>query len=114
MVGAAALNASIEMFLKIRQVHGEDAIQNRVTELAGNLAASLSSIGAVPRLPKAMQCRSGILTFSLPGVEPNEIRKCAADADVVVSCRDGGVRASIHAYNNADDLDRLIEVLKAI
>ncbi len=85
-----------------------------MTELAGSLAQSLVEIGATPRQPKAKQNQSGILTFTLPDVEPNQVRSRAAEQDVVVSCRDGGVRASIHAYNNADDLDRLVSVLKDI
>jgi selenocysteine lyase/cysteine desulfurase len=112
MVGAAALNASVELFLKVRQAHGQDAIEKRVLGLAGQLDESLRSIGASTRLPQSFQNRSGILTFEVPGVEPNQIRQRAADQEVVVSCRAGGVRASIHAYNDASDLDRLVSVVR--
>ena len=33
---------------------------------------------------------------------------------VVLSCRDGGVRAAIHAYNDEDDLERLVDVVRAM
>ncbi len=112
MIGDAALNASIEMFLAVRQMHGQDAIEQRVLELAVQLDDSLRSVGASTRLPKAVENRSSIVTFEVPGVEPNEIRRRAFGQDVVVSCRGGGVRASIHAYNNASDLDRLVAVVR--
>jgi len=112
MIGAAALNASVEMFLKVRQAHGTDAIANRVAELVGFLDQALREMGALPRLPDLPQNRSGILTFELPEVDPNEIRRRALEQEVVVSCRDGGVRASIHAYNDVSDLERLINVVR--
>jgi cysteine desulfurase/selenocysteine lyase len=113
MIGDAALNASVELFLQVRQAHGNDAIMKRVVGLADSLVQSLKAIGAKPRQPESPERRSGILTFELPGVEPNEIRSRAVRENVVVSCRDGGVRTSIHAYNNGDDLDRLIDVLQS-
>ena len=112
MIGIAALNASMELFLKILQTHGQDAIQNRVLDLVGRLDQSLRSLGALTQLPASNQNQSGILTFEVPGAEPNDIRKRAADHDVVVSCRGGGVRAAIHAYNDASDLDRLVSVVR--
>jgi selenocysteine lyase/cysteine desulfurase len=112
LVGAAALNASLELFLKILQTHGPDAIEKRVLELVRQLDESLRSVGAVTKLPSMPHNQSGILTFEVPGAEPNVIRKLAADHDVVVSCRGGGVRAAIHAYNDANDLDRLISVVR--
>ena len=99
MIGAAALNASLELFLKIRQTHGQDAIEKRVLGLVGQLDESLRSLGALTQLPASPQNQSGILTFEVPGAEPNDIRKRAADQDVVVSCRGGGVRAAIHALS---------------
>ncbi len=112
MVGAAALDASVELFLKVQQSLGPDAIGQRVIELANLLDQSLRELGAVPRLPRLPKNQSGILTFELPGLDPIEIRRQALGQKVVVSCRDGGVRTSIHAYNNESDLERLIDVLR--
>ena len=112
MVGAAALCASLEMFLKVREHHGEDAISQRVIGLVESLDEALRAAGAITRLPKLPENRSGILTFEVPGVEPSEVRKRALQEKVVVSCRDGGVRASVHAYNDADDLARLVNVVR--
>ncbi len=114
MVGAAALNASLEMFLKVRDCHGPEAIARRVTELAASLCQSLQAVGATASLPESAANRSGILKFELPGVEPADFRRQALQQDVVVSCRGGGVRASIHAYNDAGDLERLVDVVRQI
>jgi selenocysteine lyase/cysteine desulfurase len=112
MVGNLALSASLDLFLSIRSLLPADAISSRVIELASQLDQSLQRLGAKTRLPVADSNRSGIVTFELPGVEPNEIRRLAAERNVVVSCRDGGVRASIHAYNHQDDLSRLVAVVQ--
>lgn len=111
MVGITALAASVEMFCRVREVHGDDAISRRVINLAETLDGSLRKLGVHTRLPADEAHRSGILTFNVPDVEPSEVRKRAMEQKVVVSCRDGGVRASIHAYNDDQDLDRLTHVV---
>ena len=89
---------------EIRQQHGELAIGKRVVELIETLDSMLRGKGVITRLPKSPENRSGILTFDVPGVDPIEFRKRALEKKVVVSCRDGGVRASVHAYNDAEIL----------
>ena len=112
MLGAAALSASLEMFLKVRQRHGESSIQDRVVELADRLSELLRSAGAMTRPVSSAANRSGILTFQVPGVDPVEFRRRALEQKVVVSCRGGGVRASVHAYNDESDLERLVQVVR--
>lgn len=111
MVGGAALAASLELFLQVRRAHGEQAIADRVIELTAMLDHRLREAGVRTRFPAEPDRRSGILTFQVAGTDPSEIRQAAADQRVVVSCRGGGVRASVHAYNDSEDLDRLIEVV---
>jgi cysteine desulfurase/selenocysteine lyase len=113
MIGSAALAASLEMFLSVREHHGAGAIADRVIGLTEQLDESLRAEGATTRLPKSATSRSSILTFRVPGTEPAEIRRRALAKKVVVSCRDGGVRASIHAYNDVDDLARLVDVVRS-
>jgi selenocysteine lyase/cysteine desulfurase len=113
MVGLAALSASVEMFLRIGEHHGSQAIAERVVKLVEELDQSLRDQGARTRLPRSPANRSGILTFEVPGVEPSQLRKRALKENVVVSCRDGGVRASVHAYNDAEDLRRLVDVVRS-
>lgn len=113
MIGSTALAASVDLFAKVIQTHSPDAIQNRVLQLVENLDSRLREVGAIPRTPTAAENRSGIVTFDVPSAEPNEIRSRGLDQKVVVSCRDGGVRASVHVYNNQDDIDRLVDVVRS-
>ena len=64
--------------------------------------------------PQQTRHQSGIVTFAVPGLEPAKIRKEALRQKVVVSCRDGGVRAAVHAYNDEDDIQRLLEVVRSM
>lgn len=113
MVGGAALSASMEMFTAVREAHGNAAIGDRVIESVSILDDRLRSIGAVTSLPADPDHRSGILNFQLPGVEPADFRVRALAENVVVSCRGGGIRASVHVYNDDADLDRLVDVAKS-
>lgn len=112
MVGAVALLASLEMFRQVRRTHGDTAIGDRVLHSTRQLDQLLRQVGAVTRLPIDPMHQSGILTFEVPGVEPAEIRRQAMERKVVLSCRDGGVRASVHAYNDQQDLQRLADVVR--
>ena len=113
MVGMAALAASVELFLQVKRQHGAAAIGQRVLQLAGRLEAMLSDCGATTRLAREPDRRSGIVTFDLPATDPAEVRRVCLERNVVVSVRDGGVRASIHAYNNEEDLSRLVDAVRA-
>ncbi len=112
LLGFAGLAASVDLLIQIRQQHGDDAIADRVLQLAGKLHEMLGEIGVTTRLDARPQHRSGIVTFEVPGQDPTVIRKQAAEQNIVVSCRDGGIRASIHAYNNDDDLKQLVDVVR--
>ncbi|TWU47232.1 putative cysteine desulfurase [Rubripirellula tenax] len=110
MLGGAALAASMEIFLRVRHVHGDQAIENRVLDLTEQLDQKLSGVGATTSLPADRRHRSGILNFSLPGVAAATFRERAIEQNIVLSCRGAGVRASVHAYNDDDDIDRLVAV----
>ncbi len=114
MVGFAGMSASLEIFLAVRKRHGESAIGDRVTELTSRLDDELHRLGATTSTASHIDKRSGIVTFQIDGVEPAKIRSRAIDEKIVLSCRGGGVRASVHAYNNDDDLGRLIELVKSL
>lgn len=111
MVGAAALLGSLELFSKVIACHGPTAIGDRVVSLANQLNQGLLNLGASTRFPDSPSHQSGIVTFDVPWATPAEIRTAGLNKQVVVSCRDGGVRAAVHAYNDESDLQRLVDVV---
>lgn len=113
MVGVAGLSASLSLFLEVQRLYGRRAIEDRVLELADRLAKRVRDAGALLDRSNDRCHQSGIVTFQIPGMEPNAFRNRALESQVAVSCRGGGVRASVHAYNNDDDIDRLVGVLQS-
>jgi selenocysteine lyase/cysteine desulfurase len=113
LLGCSGLAASVDLFMQICRHHGPQAIGDRVIHLASELHEMLREIGIVSRLDSRPQHQSGIVTFEVPGCDPAKIRQAAAERKIAVSCRDGGIRASIHAYNTTDDLSRLVDVARA-
>ena len=118
MIAAAGLHQSLDYFNTIADRHGRSAMADRVIDAGDRLAESLRSAGATVRPRSNGQQRSthgsGIVWFDVPGVPPAEVRRVALDAGVVLSCRGGGVRAAIHAYNNGDDIDAITSVVRKL
>jgi cysteine desulfurase/selenocysteine lyase len=114
MVGMRALRQSLRLFLEVRRIHGDSAIATRILDLAEILIGGLTELGATVIAADDRDHRSGIVTFSVPGIEPAAIRKLALEKHVVVSCRGIGVRASVHAYNNEGDIQRLLNVVSYV
>ncbi len=108
--GFIGLGASLELLASF----GFEAISARVLELTDLACARLRAAGARIISNREGHNRSGIVTFAVPGVEPQEMRQKCLESGVVLSCRGGGLRISPHAYNNEDDLDRLMDALGAV
>ena len=52
------------------------------------------------------------MVFKLPGKDPEAVKQLCRKEGVILSCRNGMIRISPHAYNNQADIERLIEVVK--
>lgn len=111
MLGLACLNASLNLFHRVREAHGHDAIENRVVELAGTLDHLLSEQNIRTRLPSDRLHQSGIVTINVAPADPALVRQSGIAKQIVTSHRDGGLRASIHAYNTPDELQLLVDVI---
>jgi cysteine desulfurase/selenocysteine lyase len=107
MAGFLGLNASLELLLR----YGQTAIGARVLEITDLACRRLEAVGAIIDSDRGENRRSGIVSFRLPGRDPDALRKQCLQRQVVLSCRAGRLRISPHAYNNGADIDRLIEAL---
>jgi selenocysteine lyase/cysteine desulfurase len=108
MVGFLGLAASLELLLE----HGTQSLSHRVLEITDLACERLRSAGAKIASHRDGPHRSGIVSFELAGRDPLETKKRALAAGVVISARAGRLRLAAHAYNNADDVERLVAALK--
>lgn len=105
--GLLALGASLEMLLG----YGMEAISARVLEITDLACRRLQEVGATIISDRRPPQKSGIVAFEMPGRDPQEIRRRCLDREVVLSCRAGRLRLSAHAYNNAEDIERLVAAI---
>lgn len=110
--GMLGLGASLNLLMDC----GIDAVAAAILEITDRACERLAAIGAKivsDRRPdhRQGQQRSGIVSFELPGRDPLALKRHALRQDVVFGCRAGRLRISPHAYNNEDDVERLVEAL---
>ncbi|MDG2114422.1 MAG: aminotransferase class V-fold PLP-dependent enzyme [Actinomycetota bacterium] len=103
---------------------GMDAIEARVIELGNDLRGLLDSIGARVWDPST-RC-GGIVTFTLDGIDPMEIRdrlraqkmnvwvSNPTPLDLAHGARPQVVRASVHYYNTVHELSHFVSALAAL
>ena len=108
MAGFLGLGASIELLLAL----GIENLSAAILDFTDQACERLRELGAVVYSPREGDSRSGIVSFELPGQDPQQIRKDCLAGGVALNCRGGRLRLSAHAYNNAADLERLAEVLR--
>jgi cysteine desulfurase/selenocysteine lyase len=111
--GNVVLGASVALVNQL----GIAAIEEHVLRLSGQLIEGLRRRGASVVSPAGEGERSGIVTFTL-GQGPERDRDCLHrlwKENVILSQRYtagvGGLRASVHFYNNEEDVERLLGAL---
>lgn len=112
VVGLMGLGASLDLLIRFgagptRSEIGEQII-GYTTELRRRLAASGADVVSSSEPRHA----SGIVSFVPRAGSPMKIRQHCLHEGVVLSCRDGRLRVSPHAYNNEDDMQRLFAALE--
>ena len=115
-VGLIGLGESLQVLLD----HGCNQVNNpiatAVLENAACIEDGLKSAGANvfrARSSAKSDCDlSGILTFEMPGADPNELRRRLLQEEIVLSVRHGRLRVATHAYNNQEDIHRLVATVQ--
>lgn len=121
--GAVSLAAAIDFLDEI----GMETVRETETRLARHAADRLMDLGGITLYRDPMTIHNGILPFNINGVHPHDSATIMAEMDVCV--RAGHhcaaplideldemaiVRASFYLYNDADDIDRLVNAVKRV
>jgi len=109
LAGIVALTASLEVLVSI----GVAQIGKRILEVTDELCERLRSAGAEIVSCREADRRSGIVAFSIPGTDPQQLKAQCRSQGVIANCRAGRMRVSPHAYTNEADIERLIAALRA-
>jgi selenocysteine lyase/cysteine desulfurase len=109
-----ALGASLSLLLEL----GGAAVSAAVLDITDHACRRLAEIGATiisDRQPddRGGEQLSGIVAFELPGHDSLAVKKHCLREKVVLSCRAGRLRISPHAYNNEEDVQRLVAALQS-
>lgn len=122
VAGYVGLGKAVDYALGV----GVSAIEERVTRLAAALRSRLESRPGV-QVHDLGRRRCGIVTFTVAGVTPAEVRETLMTERINTSITYAGsarfdlprrhleqlVRASIHYYNTEEEIDRLLAALPA-
>jgi selenocysteine lyase/cysteine desulfurase len=104
--GILGLGASLDLLLGA----GIAAVAGRVRELTDYLCERAPAAGLGVYSSRREGEWSGIVSLPVPGDVAGLVRRCRAEG-VVVNQRQGRLRVSPHAYNTADEVDHLLELL---
>jgi cysteine desulfurase/selenocysteine lyase len=106
---AAGLSASIELLTNV----GFPALTRHAEALARELVAATAPHGWTPfRDLDAPGASHHIVSLRHPTLAAHEIQACLAkERQIVVSSRGGGIRVSLHAYNDSSDIDALADAM---
>lgn len=107
LIGTLALVSSIELMNR----SGKERIARHVLELTDRFYAGLERIGARSSTLRGDGISSGIVTFSVPGCDSVALGRALGREGVVTTFRPAGVRVAPHAYNTAEEIDRLLELI---
>jgi len=97
--------------LKLILNFGIENIEQRIISLTDHLIEELKKLGLKLQTPEEREHRSGVVNFKID--KPEEIEKQLRQKGILVSARAHGIRVSPHFYNTEEEIDKLIETIKA-
>lgn len=120
MPGLLGLNASLSLLNEL-QAHGTSTapLMSCILENADRLSERLRQVGCEVLRSPQLEHQSGIVGVRWGSTLPTEsslraARKVCLEAGVVTSVRGGRLRISTHAYNNDDDIGRLVDAIEHV
>ena len=105
-----ALIAGVTEAIKVINEIGRENIQERVLKLSHQLRTGLSDLGYSPLGAKGPHEESGIVSFEIN--DADELVEFLAQRKIHVNNRRGRIRASVHFYNNEEDIETFLKALK--
>lgn len=105
----AGFDAALDLIAEI----GIANIAERINYLTDYLVKGLQKLNVPVFSNMESQHRSGILLLG-PFQQLDSMMKTLENNNIWVTQRDGGIRVSLHYYNNEQDIDHLLDVLKNI
>ncbi|MEM7476586.1 MAG: aminotransferase class V-fold PLP-dependent enzyme [Planctomycetota bacterium] len=114
--GMHGLGASLELLLDIGVNSEPSTTQRCILDNVASLERKLSKVKLKAHLPVEEEHRSGIVGITWPEAEQDETllikaRNFLLENRIVTSVRGGRLRISTHAYNNEEELERLVQTL---
>ena len=106
-IGCYGLRASMELLLEV----GVEAVGTAVLKLTDQIAEGVQRRGYSLMIARQAEAASGIVSFQKDGIDSRLVVRHLKDARVTAAPRQGWVRVSPHFYNNAEEVERLLEAL---
>ncbi|KJK06458.1 aminotransferase class V-fold PLP-dependent enzyme [Pseudomonas tussilaginis] len=111
MLGAAALDASLSLLEEVGLEQVSELLAERVQWLYEGLAAIP---GVTVHSPEELHRRSGIVSFSIAGVNNVLVHQHLKHEQVVCIPRGPGVRFSPHFYTSRQVIDETVQIVRQI
>jgi cysteine desulfurase/selenocysteine lyase len=103
-----ALGGALEVFESI----GKETVKGRIIELGNLLVSKMKEKGISLKYPFPEKNTSGLFIFDVPN--PGNVAQRLAEKNIMVSMRGGGLRVSVHIYNDEADIETFIENIALI
>lgn len=111
MLGAMALEASLELLEEVGMAQVATLIEARIAQLHTGIAALPGARLLSPQEPAR---RAGILTFSLAGRDNGQLFESLKQQQVVCAQRGGGIRLSPHFYTPEGVIEETLGLLRQL
>jgi len=104
VIGAAA---ALDLIVDL----GLEFIQNRIFELTEAIYQGVQSKGYEVFSSWEIEERSGIISFSKQGVDPDETQRFLLGHDIASTVRGDRLRFAPHCYNTLEEMERAVKLL---